>query len=226
MIFCAIVMGIPIAALCIAHYRIYDNFNVLAQSLIGFLVVNVFICVWELALFYRFDCITKVHTRRLKDGFYKGTPEGAALRDKEPLIVFRNYPIAKLLSLSTWSEIWSDYARYDVSYTDKSTFGYNIDVGNGHSTFITSVLLLICMVHPLWSPRVVGIVGVVLFYQKAYGTVIYLFAYVNNKRYTISTWNEIIFCVICTNILWILFPMLGFSASVDMIMNDTFALIQ
>jgi hypothetical protein len=219
-------MGIPIGALCGMHYNLYGQWNVLAQSLIGFLVVNLVICIWELALFYRFDEVERAHERRLKNGFYKNSAEGAAVRSREPLIIFKDIPLRDLCSLRIWAHVWADYARYDIAYTDKSTFSYNIDVGNGHSTIVSSILLLASIIRPIWSPKVTGLIGALLLYQKCYGTIIYLFAYINNKRYVASTWNEIFFCVICTNILWIVFPVIGFAACVDMIMSESFAMIQ
>jgi hypothetical protein len=224
--FVSFVLLVPTAVLCYWHYQLYQTVNILAQSLIFFLVINILICIWELALFYRFDEITTTHTSRVNSGFYKDDSEGRRQRDATPIIVFRDYPFPKLFSLRTWAHVWADYSRFDDSYTDSKTFGYNIDVGNGHSTLIFSCLFLYSMIVPIWSPKVMGIIGIILFYQKMYGTFIYLFSFFNNQRYKTLSWNELIFAVILTNIVWIVFPAIALAGCVDLIMSESYAIFQ
>ena len=138
-VYLGIVMGIPSVILSLLHIQIYETVNALALSMITFLVINTVICVWELALFYCFNVVDKVHTQRGKAGFYSDSDAGKQLRDKEPIIVFKDMPLSQLMDPRTWVYIWIDYARFDVAYTEKTSFGYNIDVGNGHSTLIPYV---------------------------------------------------------------------------------------
>jgi len=226
LLFVSLVVAIPTIILSYIHNDLYQSINVLTISLIGFLVINILICIWELALYYRFDEIKMTHDARLKSGFYKDDSEGRRQRDETPIIVFRDVPFKKLFSLRTWAHVWADYSRYDVSYTDPTTFGYNIDVGNGHSTFIISCMFLYSLIVPYWSPKVMGIIGTILFYQKFYGTVLYLFAFFNNRRYVNLTRNELIFAVIMTNIVWFIFPLIGLAASIDLIMSESYAIFQ
>ncbi len=141
-------------------------------------------------------------------------------------LLSQDLPLSQLFDPRTWAYVWIDYTRFDPAYVDKTSFGYNIDVGNGHSTFILSVLLMYSIVDPVWSPKVLGIVGVVMYYQKWYGTVMYLFQFINNKKYKYISWKEHVFCVWCSNIIWIIFPMIGFYASVRLIMEDSYAVFQ
>lgn len=67
-----------------------------------------------------------------------------------------------------WAHIWIDYAKWDDSYADKTTFGYCIDVGNGHTTLIPSILLAWSIVEPLFSAKVTGMIGLLTFYQTWY----------------------------------------------------------
>jgi hypothetical protein len=71
-------------------------------------------------------------------------------------------------SLTFWSYIWIDYAKWDDSYADKTTFGYCIDVGNGHTTIIPSALLIWSIIDPIFSPKVTGMMGLLTFYQTWY----------------------------------------------------------
>jgi len=225
-LFVCIVVGVPTLLLSYIHNALYQSINTLTISLIAFLVINILICVWELALYYRFDEIKVTHDARLKSGFYKDDSDGRRQRKETPIIVFRDIPLKKLFSLRTWSHVWADYSRFDVSYTDPTTFGYNIDVGNGHSTFVISCMFLYSLIVPIWSPKVMGIIGIILFYQKLYGTVLYLFAFFNNKRYVRLSWNELIFAVILTNLMWFIFPAIGLAASIELIMSESYALFQ
>jgi len=135
-----IVIGVPTLLLSLWHYLTYQSLNYLAYAMIFFLVINTVICVWELVLFYCFDSIEAIHQKREKAGFYKMTPEGRKQRENEPIIVFKDLPLKTLLDPRTWAYVWIDYSRFDTSYVDTQSFGYNIDVGNGHSTFILYVL--------------------------------------------------------------------------------------
>lgn len=134
-LYLAIVIGVPSLILSLWHVFTYDTINPIAISMIIFLVINTVICVWELVLFYCFNIVEEVHAMRGKQGFYKLTEEGEQLRANEPIIVFKDLPLKTLIDPRTWAYVWIDYSRYDSAYTDKTSFGYNIDVGNGHSTF-------------------------------------------------------------------------------------------
>lgn len=79
------------------------------------------------------------------------------------------------------------------------------------------------IIDPVWSPKVLGIIGIVMYYQKWYGTIVYLFQFVNNKKYKKLTYLENLLCVFTSNFIWVVFPMLGFYASVRMIMEDSYA---
>lgn len=73
-----------------------------------------------------------------------------------------------MFTLKFAADIWVDYSHFDSSYADKTTFGYCIDVGNGHITLIPSVLLAWSIVQPIFSAKVTGIMGLLVFYQTWY----------------------------------------------------------
>ena len=76
-----------------------------------------------------------------------------------------------------WARMWSEYAYLDPGYADRRSFGFSVDVGNGWSTLIPSVLFLVGMTEPIFSPLILGIIGTILFYQKLYLTCLYFFCY-------------------------------------------------
>lgn len=89
-----------------------------------------------------------------------------------------------------------------------------------------SMILLYSIIQPVWSPQTLGIIGIVMYYQKWYGTIMYLFQFFNNKRYQKLSWPEILLCVLFSNGIWVVFPMIGFYASVTMIYSNSYAIYQ
>ncbi|KNC82080.1 hypothetical protein SARC_05631 [Sphaeroforma arctica JP610] len=213
-----LLMGPPVIVCGFLHYVTY-GWNSSAQALILFLLVNTLICLWELVLYYKYDRIHNKHTKRIKDNFYTTQPQS------EDFIFVQDVPITKAFCPDLWSQIWIDYGYYDPSYADKTTFGFNIDVGNGHSTLLPSLLMAVSIISPIFSAKVTGMLGMLLFYQTWYGTVVYFFSYVNCGRYLKSAWSDI-GVVLFANCIWIVFPVLGFYCSVKLIMEESFACLQ
>ena len=52
------------------------------------------------------------------------------------------------------------------SYSDQTTWGFCVDVGNGFTTLVPSILFAACMTWPLLPARVVGVMGLIKFYQE------------------------------------------------------------
>ena len=70
--------------------------------------------------------------------------------------------LSKLLSFKQWTGIWSGYCHFDVGYSRRGSFGYNIDVGNGFSTILPATLFAFGMTYDIVPARVLGIIGVAL----------------------------------------------------------------
>jgi hypothetical protein len=80
-----VVLGGAFLALAHKHYEKYGHINVQAQAIVLFLLINILICYWELALCYCYDYINKTHAKRLKSGYY--TQKMASKRD--PIIIMQ-----------------------------------------------------------------------------------------------------------------------------------------
>jgi hypothetical protein len=78
------------------------------------------------------------------------------------------------------------------------------------------------MTFPILPPQVLGIVGLLLFYQKFYGTCLYFFQYLYNQRYKDRPLGGLIGVVGGTNGLWLVFPALGLYVSVRLILDSNF----
>jgi hypothetical protein len=86
-------------------------------------------------------------------------------------------------------QVWACYSVFDQSYANRQSFGFFIDVGNGYSTIIPTLLFLLGMTchgeggYQLpFTAQQVGIVGLLSFYQEFYGTVVYFLSFFMNKR--------------------------------------------
>ena len=70
--------------------------------------------------------------------------------------------------------------------------------------------------------RVVGMVGLVTFWQELYGTAIYFLSYFMNRRHAGRSIAEVVLFVGGSNGLWFVFPALGMAACSTMIQVGTF----
>lgn len=140
--------------------------------------------------------------------------------------------VADIFSSKFWSRVWSTYAMYDPSYANELSFGFFVDVGNGWTTIIPSVLLYIALTHhsALWpevlTPFALGIMGIMKFYQEFYGTCIYFLSFFLNKRYVGKSFFEVALFVGFSNGLWFFFPLLGIYACVHMISSNSYDILQ
>lgn len=206
------------AAAALVHACVHDA-NAHQAALGCFLCLNVIVALWEICLFLRIGAIRARHERLKVD--YHGRELDRALDFLRTPV-----PIARLFSPDLWSELWSSYALFDDSYADRRSFGFFIDVGNGFSTLVPSLVFLVGMTAPVLPARVLGIVGLLLFYQMAYGTLIYLMSYVLNRRWRGHPPVHVALFVGLSNGLWLVFPGWGIVVSVRMILDGTYAVVR
>ena len=131
-------------------------------------------------------------------------------------------------NLKFWSKVWSTYSLYDPSYSNRESFGFFVDVGNGWTTCIPSILALLALTLDLpgISARTVGVACMLKYYQEFYGTVIYFLSYIMNGRYKGKEFVEVALFVGLTNGLWFFFPLLGMYTSVELINSDSFKIFR
>jgi len=199
------------------HRRVHGVYNATQIGLAFFLVVNVLVAWWEIALFV---CQDQIRAE------YEATQEpyrGRELR-RVAEVFARPIPMSRVLSFWQWTSIWSSYSLFDPGYSDRRSFGYNIDVGNGFTTLIPSVVFAFGMTFELVPARVLGILGVVLFWQMFYGTAVYFFQFFNNDRHEGHSLRDLVLFVGITNLMWLVFPMWGLYASTQIILDGSYAI--
>ena len=182
--------------------------------------VNSLIALWEIVLYYHIDTIQKIYKKHLK---------------KVPLGEFPHpiFMVADDISLFTalsgkyWANVWGTYSLLDVSYSQPGSFGYNIDVGNGFSTLLPSfAFIAVASGFPIYSfvsIRFFAFFVSLFSWQACYGTLVYFFQYVNNKRWEDhkTPYWEIVVLVGFSNVFWIIGPLFSLYYCWEMIQTNT-----
>jgi len=210
MLWMATFVALPVAV----HASLHGGVNGWQAALTFFLAVNMLICLWEISLWHRIDDIRR----------WFALPKGTGDRPSGNLYTTR-VTLREFFSTLLWARTWLGYAYWDDGYADPKSFGFAIDVGNGFSTGIPSLLFLVGMTVPIFSPVVLGIVGLLVFYQKLYGTCLYFFQYLYNRRYRDRPLSGVFAVVGGTNGLWLVFPAIGIWVCVRLILEGEFDLI-
>ena len=204
-----------VGGLLYLHAQTHGIFSLTHALLAVFLATNAWICVCEISLL----CYPE-HIQREYAGFAaRYGPHTLA-----PVFLFRGVRLRDALGLKYWSVMWSTYSSLDASYVDTGSFGYCVDVCNGVSTLLPTLVYALGMTtHTLLSPRLLGMLGLVSFYQEAYGTVVYFFQFFFNGRHKKAPRSHVLGIVVPANFIWIAFPALGMWASARLILDGTFA---
>lgn len=197
----------------VAHYALHGVVNGWQLTIAFFLAINLNICIWEISLVIRNRDIT----------YWNTDPAGRAARPPSGVFLAR-MSLREMASTEPWARLFSEYVYYDLSYADPRSYGFWGDVGNGFTTLLPSIFFLVGMTVGMVSPAVLGIVGVIMFYQKFYCTSVYLVTYVFNRRWAERPVGWVIAVVGGTNGVWIVFPLIGLYASIRLILENRFDL--
>lgn len=216
-IFTYVLLGLTIPVYL--HYKSYGILNTPQIFMSFFLTLNILISFWEISLGLNIKLIEK-ESKELKN-YYNKKEFKAVMK-----FFFEKLTLIDCFTLSFWTKVWSTYSLYDPSYSNRESFGFFIDVGNGWSTIIPSLLYLIGITYDIIPARALGIIGILKFYQEFYGTVIYFLSFILNKRYKGKTITEMVLFVGLSNGLWFVFPLLGIFYSIDMIYTDSFQIFR
>eukprot|EP00967_Tisochrysis_lutea_P086965 scaffold122842_cov40-Tisochrysis_lutea.AAC.2 len=144
-----------------------------------------------------------------------------------PVFLFENISLGTMLTAFVPSKymgvsMWATYATLDESYVQTGSFGFCVDVGNGFTTLIPTVLFAISITNPLMPARILGMMGLIKFYQEFYGTVIYFFQYFFNGRHRRCATALTAGVVVPANFIWMALPALGMWASSRLILDGSY----
>lgn len=198
------------------HHHMHGVFNVHQIVMAFFLVLNLLVNFWELGLYFTAQEIRDEYLATKAE--FEGRPT-----DRIDEVFAMRIPITKLFSFKSWTGIWSSYCLFDPGYSRKGSFGFNIDVGNGFSTVLPATLFGLGMSLEIVSPQVLGMIGIAMFWQMFYGTVVYFFQFFNAGRHVGHTKKDLWVFVGTTNGMWFIFPLWGIWLCVMMIQSNTYA---
>lgn len=201
------------------HYAVHGVVNASHAVLAGFLVVNLLINLWEFVLHGEADQVRREWEQTQLP--YKG-------REAERAAEYftSSVPARALFSPRSWTGVWSSYALYDRGYADRRSFGWNIDVGNAWSTVIPAGLFAWGMTFDLLSARMLGTLGIAVFWQMLYGTAVYFFQFFNNRNHVGHSVGSIVAVVGATNGIWLVFPLWALWLCVQLIETNSYALLR
>ncbi|MDH4282599.1 MAG: hypothetical protein OEV36_08110 [Myxococcales bacterium] len=197
------------------HQRVHGVYNLTQVALAFFLVINVMVNWWEIALLVCQDQI-RTEYEEIREP-YRGRE---LIRVGE--VFARPIPLFRVLSFGEWTSIWSSYSLFDPGYSDRRSFGYNIDVGNGFTTIIPATLFAFGMTFELMPARIFGILGVIMFWQMFYGTAVYFFQFFHNGRHKGHSVRDLLLFVGVTNVTWLVFPLWGLWSSIRLILEGSY----
>lgn len=202
----------------ILYYNYHSVISAAHVNLSFYLSLNALICVWEIALGIH---ITKILDDNKQMNKKYGKNRMSAVID----LMMHKLSLGETFSMKFWSRIWSTYSLYDPSYSNRESFGFFIDVGNGWTTIIPTLLFLYSITTrdtSLINATNVGLMGLVKFYQEFYGTCLYFLSFFMNRRYIGKSFFEVFLFVGFTNGIWFFYPLLGMFISVQMIKSNSF----
>lgn len=200
------------------HFRIHGSFGWTFVVIAVFLSLNLLICYWELVLLF---CAKKVFAE--SEVLYRDS-----INDKpKPMADFMRARVGlrDVFTPSFWTQPWSAYSLFDGSYCDKRTFGYTVDVSNGLSTLIPSIIVHLGLTWQFCDARVLGILALAMFYQMAYGTVVYWLSFGITGRYKLLTFRENLLYIAGCNVPWFLLGSIGIYAAIRMILDNSYAVL-
>jgi hypothetical protein len=205
-------VALPVALQLARNGSVSAHFVALAF----FFWLNAIIAFWEIALFRHIDLVREQ---------YENTRASYRGRELERVVEFfsTRIPTAELLSTRHWAGIWSTYALFDPSYADKRSYGFFIDIGNGFSTLLPSLLISYAIVFEWFPARALGIAVLILSYQMLYGTLVYFTSFIVNRRYRGHSATDLAIFVGLSNGIWTLFPVWLIGVAIWMIYTDSFA---
>jgi hypothetical protein len=181
-----------------------------------FLALNALINYWELILWKESEFIREISDKYYED--YKNEKD-------TPMLDFMgsNVNFINIFSPKYWAGVWIAYSMYDRSYADRKSFGFSVDVGNGLSTLIPGILLHVGFSYHYFEAKTFGIIMLAMMWQMGYGTIIYWFSFIINKRHKLLSARQNIVAILGSNVPWFAFSSVGFYAAIRLVQDNDFS---
>ena len=200
------------------RYWVNGHLNAWFCLLSLFFSTNLLICYCETCLFRQLDYI------RQRAEYWRQRREETG---RSPVVEFltTEVPLTKILSPEVWADVWAFYSLYDGSYTDRRTYGFNIDIANGFFTLVPTLVLYAAFTVAFLPALFAGILGVMLFWQWAYATSVYLMSFFVAGRHKLISRADVYIYIWGANASWVLFPLLGLYVSIRLIVDGDYTVL-
>ena len=217
-LFAALVIAVLTSLGIAARYLVHGDWNVIHSLLSLFCSTHLLICYWEICLFIRRDLV-EARTR-----YWRERQERTG-RVPATEFLLGKVPLARLLSPNVWADVWATYSQFDDSYADRRTFGFNVDISSGFLTPVPILLLYAGYTFGFLPAVFSGILGVILFWQLTFGTLIYWVSFFVTKRQIRLSRRELFTYILATNFYWVLGGLFGVYVSIRLILDGDFTIL-
>ncbi len=212
-----IIKIILLGALGIGYRAIWHgDIGTIYAILTTFLSINLVICYWEIALFWRQKHIKS----RLE--YWRNWERDTGQKAIHGFLKSK-VPIKSALSPTVWADVWATYSTLDDGYTNPRAYAFNIDVANGLFTPIPTIILYVAYTTEFLSPVTLGIIGIMFFWQWIYTTSVYLWTFFVAKLHRNIAKTDLYIWTIGTNAPWIVIAGIGLYASIRLIVDGDFS---
>lgn len=200
------------------HYHEHGSLNWVFLLMALFLSTNLLIAGWEICLFLHRDHIQS-RSEYWRDR-QKATGRAPGVEFLTSRVSWRD-----ALSPTFWADVWAAYSLYDDAYTDRGTFGFNADTGNGFFTPIPTLILYAALTTGFMPAVYTGMLGLALFWQWTYVSSLYWVSFlVTGRQHRISR-REMYAYVFSPNAFWIALPVLGLYMSARLIIDGNYSVL-
>ena len=200
------------------HYYEYGSLNWVLFLMALFLSTNLLIAGWEICLFLRRDHI------KSRSEYWRDRQKATGRAPGVEFLTSR-VPWRSMLSPTFWADVWAAYSLYDDAYTDRGTFGFNADTGNGFFTPVPTLILYAALTTGFMPAVYTGILGLALFWQWTYVSSLYWVSFlIAGRQHRISR-REVYAYVFSPNAVWIAFPILGLYVSARLIIDASYGVL-
>ena len=200
------------------RYDVVGDLNVVHSLLSLFFSTNLVVSYWEICLFLKRDYIeerTEYWRQRQRE------------TGKTPAVEFltTRVPLKRILTPTVWSDVWATYSQIDASFSDRRTWGFNVDVANGFFTPLPTLVLYAALTVNFMPAILTGMLGLVLSWQWAYATSVYWVSFFMAGRQRFLTRAELFGYVGALNAPWVLFGLLGMYVSARLILDGDYGVL-
>ena len=85
--------------------------------------------------------------------------------------------------------------------------------------------MLVDFTSPMMPAIVVGLIGLVIFYQWIYVTGMYVGSFFVSKSHHLLSWAEVFIYIWVINVIWILWSVLGFYVSAYLVLDQHYGIL-